>query len=203
MPGFGVIQNISVELRQQIFDALESTPDTDFNLGESVDRISLQSPSEMTGGDGNSPIASLYLYHIEIDKHLRNQPPLPDRARDDEYRKPPLPLKLRYLFTPEADEETYNQLLLGRVLQHFHDFPDFSTVSGQLIGDAIGGASPEIRVKPDLLSIEQLSQLWSAFSEPYRIALSLVVEVVAVDSGQPPHRRRRVGEFITGIGEIR
>lgn len=198
MPGFGIIHDVSIELRRQIFEALESTSDTDFGLGGSVERITLQSPGDTL--DANT-VASLYLYHLEIDKHLRNQPPLPSRLRDDEFRRPPLPLQLRYLFTPVDDAETVNQLVLGRVLQHFHDVPQFATVSGSLIGDAFGGASPDIRVKPDLLSLEQLSQIWNAFSTPYRVALSLLVEVVAVDSGQPPRRQGRVGELIAGIGE--
>jgi hypothetical protein len=188
---------VSVELRRQIFDALESTPDTDFGLGGTIDRITLQSPGDTLDA---GTVASLYLYHLEIDKHLRNQAPLPDRTRDDQFRQPPLPLQLRYLFTPVDDAETVNQLLLGRVLQHFHDFPQFATVSGSLIGDAFGGASPEIRVKPDLLSLEQLSQIWNAFSTPYRLTLSLLVEVVAVDSGQPPARRGRVTEMIAALG---
>ncbi len=200
MPNFSIIQDVSIELRRQIFAALQATPDTDFGLGGTIDRITLQSPADTLD---SSTVASLYLYHLEIDKHLRNQPPLPDRDRDDQHRRPPLPLQLRYLFTPVDDAETVNQLLLGRVLQHFHDFPSFATVDGEPIGDAFGGASPELRVRPDPLGLEQLSQIWNAFSTPYRLALSLLVEVVAVDSGWPPVRRRRATELVGAVGEGR
>lgn len=198
MASFDILQDVSTELRRQIFDALEATPDTDFGLQGSIERITLQSPGDQIP---SNVVASLYLYHLEIDPNLRNQPYLPDRASDDRFRRPPLPLQLRYLFTPVDSDEGLNQLLLGRVLQHFHDFPNFGEVAGTPIGDAFGGASPEVRVKPDLLSLEQLSQMWNAFSQPYRIALSLLVEVVALDSGQPPLRRGRVGEVLTATGE--
>lgn len=199
MAGFGILSDVSVELRRQIFEALQTTPDTDFGLAGTLDRITLASPGQELDAE---TVASLYLYHVDINQHRRNQLPLSDRIRSDSFRKPPLPLQLRYLFTPITEDETVNQLLLGRVLQHFHDFPSFDTVSGTAIGDAFGGGSPEVRVKPDLLSLEQLAQMWNAFSTPYRIALGLLVEVVAVDSGLPPERRQRVDEMTTAVGKV-
>lgn len=197
MSEFSVISQISLELRRQIFGALETTPDTDFNLS-GIDDLSLLSPGETLP---ESAVASLYLYHLDIDKHLRNQRPLPDADRDDLFHRPPLPLQLRYLFTPVADEEDFNQLILGRVLQHFHDAPQLVTLGGTPIGTSRGAASPQIRIKPDMLSLEQMAQIWNAFSQPYRAALGFLVEVVAVDSGQPPVRRARVEELIPGIGQ--
>lgn len=198
MAKFSVLQDLSVELRRQIFEALESTPDTDFGLSGSVDRITLRPPSD---GLAQNVVGSLYLYRLEINPNLRNQPFLPDRTSDDQYHRPPLPLQLRYLFTPLDDDEGLNQLLLGRVLQHFNDFPSFSTLSGEPIGDAFGGASTEIRVTSDVLTLEQLGQLWNAFARPYRVGLPLLVEVVAIDSGQPPVRRGRISEVLVAVGK--
>lgn len=199
MSDFGIVSDVTTELRRQIFAALQETPDTDFGLGGTLDRITSRSPGETLD---TGTVASLYLYHVDINQHVRNQLPLPDRIRPDSFRKPPLPLQLRYLFTPVGDDEGINQMLLGRVLQHFHDFPSFESVSGHAVGDAFGGVSPQLHVKPDLLSLEQLSQLWNAFSTPYRIALGLLIEVVAVDSGQPPERRERVDEFLVASGKV-
>ncbi len=196
MSNFSVIHDVSIELRRQIFEALAVTPDTDFGV-TSIDRLTLMSPGEILD---NNTVASLFLYHLEIDAHLRNQRPLPDASRDDRFHRPPLPLRLRYIFTPVGDEAT-NQLLLGRVLQHFHDFPSFVSLNGTPIGNSRGGASSELRVVPDLLPVEQLTQLWNAFSVPYRTAISLLVEVIAVDSGLPPEQRRRVEDLLPGIGQ--
>lgn len=198
MSNFSVIHDVSIELRRQIFEALAGTPDTDFGV-TSVDRLTLMSPGETLD---NNTVASLFLYHLDIDAHLRNQPPLPDASRDDRFHRPPLPLQLRYIFTPVGDEAG-NQLLLGRVLQHFHDFPSFPSLNGTPIGNSRGAASPELRVVADPLPVEQLTQLWNAFSAPYRTAISLLVEVVAIDSGLPPSQRRRVEEILPGIGQMR
>jgi len=197
MSAFSIVHDISMELQLQIADSLRSAPDVDFDLGAGVEKISLASPGE-TIADGT--IATLYLYHIDIDKFQRNQRLLPDPVNERIFRRPPLPLQLRYLFTPVDDDELTNHLVLGRVLQHFHDNPVFSTVSGVPIGNSFGGASHELRVRPDMLSLEQLTQMWSAFSSPFRAAISFLIEAVAVDSGQPPMEVVRAGEVIPAVG---
>ena len=197
MSNFSVIHDVSLELRRQIFEALAATPDTDFKV-TAVTSLTLMSPGETLD---NKTVASLFLYHLEIDAHLRNQNPLPDATRDDRFHRPPLPLQLRYLFTPVGDEAN-NQLLIGRVLQHFYDYPSFLSPLGVPVGSSPDAASVRLRVVADLLPIEQLTQLWNAFSAPYRTAISLLVEVVTVDSGLPPVQRRRVNELLTGIGQM-
>lgn len=200
MSAFSIVHDVSIELQSQIANSLKNTPDVDFDLGAGVDKISLVSPGEKIADD---TIASLYLYHLDIDKFQRNQRLLPDSTSDRAFRRPPLPLQLRYLFTPVGDDEPTNHLVLGRVMQHFHDNPVFSTLSGVPVGNSFGGASREIRVRPDMLSLEQLTQMWSAFSSPYRAAVSFLVEVVAIDSGQPPVEIVRSGEVIPATGLMR
>ena len=197
MATFAVLQDVSLELRRQVFSALQATPDTDFGIAGAIDRISLQLPGEDLPAGA---VASLYLYHVDIDPYRRNQPRLPDRERPSEFRNPPLPLQLRYLFTPVHDTEEVNQLLLGRVLQHFDDVRTVETLSDVPVGDGYGGADPVLRITPDPLTLEQLSQLWNAFSVPYRVSLAFLVDIVAIDSGLAPQRRERVAEVLTAVG---
>jgi hypothetical protein len=196
MSSYAILHDVSRELRRRIFDALNSAPETVFALGD-PESISLRAPNEPRVA---GQVASCYLYHVEVDQHLRNRPPLPDRDDPDRWRRPPLPLKLRYLLTPVDDDESNNHLLLGRVVQHFHDEPSFAVADGRPIGDSFGGANAELRVRPDLLAMEQLAQIWNAFGTAYRLSLSLLVEIVAVDSGQPPYRQPRVREAVTAVG---
>jgi hypothetical protein len=197
MSNFSIVHDISIEIRRQMAAALNNTSDVDFNIGNAIEKITLLSPGEKFADDA---VASLYLYHLDIDKFQRNQKLLSDNKNDRAFRRPPLPLQLRYLFTPVDADELTNQLLLGRTMQHFHDNPVFSTLSGVPVGNSFGGASSEIRVRFDMLSLEQLTQMWSAFSAPYRVAISLLVEVVAIDSAQPTVEIVRSGEVIPAVG---
>jgi hypothetical protein len=200
MSGFNVIHDVGLELRSQIFGALQATPGSDFSLTTEAENITLQPPQD---GLADAVRASLFLYHIDLDKHLRGQRPLADRTRDDLYHKPPLPLQLRFVFTPLRSTEEDNLSLLGRVLQHFHDTPDITSLGGMPLDDSRGGASPVLRIRSDMLSLEQLTQLWNALSRPYRLSVAFLVEVVAIDSGLPAQRARRVEQITQGVGLAR
>ena len=197
MSSFSIVQDTGLELRRRIFAALEATPDTDFGLNGNIDRIRIAPPGEELP---SGTLAALFLYHIDVDRHLRNQRPLPDRDDPSIQRKPPLPLQFRFLFTPVDDDETVNHLVLGRVLQHFQDQPFIATIAGQPLDDSFGGAAPALRVKPDMLTVEQLSQLWNALSTPFRLSIAFLVDIAAVDSGEPPRRAPRVEELLAATG---
>ena len=183
MSAFSVIQAITEELRSQILTTLETTPDNSFGIDGNIEKISLRSPAAAQSG---SPLATLYFYHVSIDGHRRNQRPLPDPGNDNLFRRPPIPLRLRYLFTPIGDEETTNQLLVGRVIQHFYDQPSFSSLRGSPLGESEGGAPLRLLVKLEMLELEQLTQIWNAFSAPMRLTLPLLIETAAIDSAQAP-----------------
>jgi hypothetical protein len=85
------------------------------------------------------------------------------------------------------------------VLQHFHDQP-FVAVPGDEPRDSFGGASPELRVIPETPSVEQLTQLWNALSQPFRLSVVLLVDVVAIESGLPPRLVPRVGDVQGLVG---
>jgi hypothetical protein len=197
MSSSSIVQDTSLELRRRIFSALEATPDTDFGLNGDIERIRVAPPADDLP-DGT--VGTLFLYHIDIDRHLRNQRSLPDRDDPSVQRKPPLPLQFRFLFTPIDDDDSINHLVLGRVLQHFHDQPFITTIAGQPLDDSFGGATPVLRVKPDMLTVEQLSQLWNALSAPYRLSIAFLVDIAAVDSGDPPRRAPRVDELLAAAG---
>lgn len=198
MSGYNVILDISRELRQQIVTALQTAPHDSFAITDDK-AITLRPPVE---GLPDGLAASLFLYHIEIDGSLRNQVPLPDRSNPNKSFKPPLPVSLSYMFTPLDTDEENVQSIVGRVLQHFHDHPTLSSLEGSPIGDSRGGAAPELRVRHDVMPMDQLTNLWSAFSQPFRLSIGFTVEVVAVDSGLPARTAPRVQEMGRAIGKV-
>jgi len=197
MSAFSIIHDTTLELRRAVVRALDTTPGTDFGLNGSAERIWIGAPNDELPDDA---LAALFLYHIDIDRHLRNQRALPDREDPSLQHKPPLPLQFRYLFTAVDGNEKTNQLVLGRVLQTFHDHPFITSLSGEPLDDSRGGASPALRVKPEMLTVEQLSQLWNAFSAPFRLSIAFLVDIAAVDSAEPAVRAPRVRELATGTG---
>jgi hypothetical protein len=198
MARFTVIGDVTLELRRQIYTALKTATDVSFNLPSETQAIFIGPPD--SDEIDSQAIAALYLYHVVPSKHLRNQRPLPDPANPGRFRRPPLPLELRYLLVPHVESEVGHQHL-GRIIQHFHDEGSFNTLSGAPIGDSFGGASERLRISIDPLSMDQLAHFWGAIPTPFRLSLGLLVEVVAIDSAAPPDALPRVDEMfvVTGL----
>ncbi|WP_431709530.1 Pvc16 family protein [Glutamicibacter uratoxydans] len=112
MSEFSIIHDVTLQLRREIFQALNSTADTDFGLDGQLERITLDSPAAESD---DATVASMYLYRFGINPALRNQAALPNRSDPSLLHHPPLPVQLHYLFTPLLTEESVNLLVLGRV----------------------------------------------------------------------------------------
>ncbi|MGK6353932.1 DUF4255 domain-containing protein [Sphingomonas sp. DT-207] len=199
MARFTVIGDVTLELRAQIYAALDGAPFVDFGLAP-ISQAIYVGPPDGDDIDDNAVVA-LYLYQVLPSGHLRNQRLLPDSENPSRFRKPPLPLELRYIVIPLENDETGHQHL-GRIVQHFHDHHSFDTLDGEPLGDSFGGAASTLRVGIDPLNMDQLTQLWSAFSSPFRLSLGLRVELVAIDSGLPLETLPRIDETVLVTGTM-
>lgn len=200
MARFTVIADVTLELRQQIYAALNEAPFVDFALPPISQAIFVGPPD--TDDQDDSAVIALYLYQVLPSAHLRNQQPLPDPDDPRLFRKPPLPLELHYLVVPLVEDEVGHQHL-GRIIQHFHDQRSVATLGDEPLGDSFGGAADALRVSISPLTLDQLTQLWSAFNSPYRLSLGLQVQLVPIDSGLPLEERRRVDEAVLVTGTKR
>ena len=191
MAGYSVFHDLTSTLQQQLFHALDSAVDVDFDVTDATTDIQAQTPQQAADSKGGSSgKVSLYLYHMDINAHLRNQPLV--NIGSDALMKPPLPFRAKYLVTPVSDDHLTNQLMLGRVIQYLYDNPVLKSSETLVLEDNKGGAT-ELRIHPDNLSIESLNQIWTAMSEPYRLSYSFSVDVITIDSAQAPRAARRVG----------
>jgi len=188
MPSFSVLNSIAKEIQAQIIDALNSAPDIDFSVDDTS--VILQAPASDLPTDVD---AVLYLYHVDVDPHLRNRQRIPGVADPTQMVRPPLPLQLRFLFVPVTSDESKNQMMLGRALQQFHDAPTFRPMPGSALDVSRGGAPEEIRVRHDFLPVQELANLWSGLSHPMRLCAGLLVEIVTLDSAAPALEIPRVG----------
>ena len=196
MSSFTILNDISIEIRRRLFEALRDAPGADLGFTNESSNISLSPPNNTLD---NTVQLSLYLYHLEISATMRNQRTLPQPGSDNEQRLPPLPLELYYLATPIDDEEK-NQLIAGRLMQTIYDNPSFSDLNNVPLDNSFGGGSGKVRITPNLLNVEQMSQLWNSLNQPYRLAIGLKVEVISIDSANMPTQIPRVKEVFTLAG---
>lgn len=195
MSNYSIIERVSEELRRQIFATLETAPDTQFSVTDAATNIALEAPGENLN---NQVVISLYLFQISQQQRPRN--PMPLRSGAGEEKHPPLPVQLKYLLLP-VDNDTNNQLMMGRILQHFHDHPVLESIAGEALDSSFGREQDQIRVTAEDTPLEQLTQLWNAFSQPMRLATILRVDGVAIDSYRSPNQYGPVREAFTVLGQ--
>jgi hypothetical protein len=147
--------------------------------------VSLATPDGMDAA--GSIGLSLWLYRIVRDDQTLNRParPLPGNLR----RRHPLPLRAHYLMTPIISgnaalpaPET-EQLVIGRVLQTFHDEP---LISGPDLAGSYQGTAVELAARLETLSLDEVSRIWEGLERSYKLSVSYEVTIVVIGSALEP-----------------
>ncbi|NOY65346.1 MAG: DUF4255 domain-containing protein [Nitrospirae bacterium] len=168
---FTVIGDIGVTLRK----LLEDDPWVDV---DPKPEITFKSPKEIKDEGGSANKVSIFLYHIHENPYIRNAEPL--RVNDSLLQPPPLSLDLLYLVTPYSNYKTQEKIILGKVMQIFHDNP---ILTGTVLKESLSGTDEEIKLLFNPISLDDLTKIWSAFQEvAYRLSVSYMVTPIRIDS---------------------
>jgi hypothetical protein len=194
------LRDTSVSLATLIQNTLSADPEVQALLppGDTL-QVSLNTPEEM--GPANEQGLSLWLYRVVRDDNLLNVPPR--RVGLDRLRAPPLPMRLHYLLTPVFERQQgvaapeFQQTLLGKVLQLFHENPQ---LRGSALLGVLAGRDLEITVRLETLALDELSRVWDALELSYQLTLAYEVAVVPIDSRRDIVTGPPVGIFQPAYG---
>ncbi len=161
---------VSESLRNLLVGEMTLTPATN---------VTILAPDE---GGGERRV-NLFLYKVQENPFLRNlnwqvKPGSPDRLVP-----PPLSLNLFYLMTPYAqnDPQTGNTTaheILGEAMRVFYENP---IIPQDYLVTGIKGAREQVKIVQNTLDLEELSQVWSTFTRPFRLSARYQVSVVQLD----------------------
>jgi hypothetical protein len=73
----------------------------------------------------------------------------------------------------------FEQTLLGKVLQLFHEGP---RLRGSMLTGALAGRDLEIMVRLETLELDQIARVWDSLERSYQLSLAYEVAVVPIDS---------------------
>jgi hypothetical protein len=196
-----VISAVSIALRDLLWERYDADPAIGPLFPSQQNSIVFDNPTE-TARQGVGRL-SLWLYQVAENEHLKNQPPVrlpPGPAGDAAQEMTPLAMDLYYLVTPflpsGPDSQTIvsDHLLLGLTMQALYD----SAIV--VLRDAARDVAEELRIVLCRLTLEELTRVWYALREPYRLSVCYQVRVVQIES-----RRivpgARVIERVTGYGD--
>jgi hypothetical protein len=190
MSSYMVLAAVSEALRQILWESFDADPVIRPIVG-SESAIVFRNPTETARDSANR--LSLWLYQINENEFVKNQPMSRSNGPDRE-QFPPLGLNLSYLATPFAPSGEADHLLLGKTMQVLYDN---ATI---LLRDTANDIFEELRVIFCRLSLEELTRIWEALREPYRLSVCYQVRVTRIDSIRL-QQHDRVMERITDFGE--
>ena len=135
-----------------------------------------------SGTPATAPRINLYLYQVTPNAALRNADLQTRRSDGTFLQRPAVALDLHYLISfygsgSGQEYEIHAQELLGETLLTLHQFPVLTR----------SGESPEVRVTPSTLTLEDLSKLWSVFFQTsYTLSVAIECSVLLLESTITP-----------------
>ena len=203
MSDFHAIGGVSATLQALLRDRMEVPTEVPGGLFE-VTVGPPQGPSA-NNQDAEPPRVNLFLYRVTENAQLKNQE-IPGHGHPAAFGHPPLSLDLHYLLTAYGTtddngqmNETISHFLLGSAMRALHDNPvihdGLVTGGGQSILHAsLRGEFERVKVTLEPLTVEDLSKVWTAITQPYRISAAYMVNVVQIESQRRRSFPRPVGE---------
>jgi hypothetical protein len=177
MSSYQVIGAVDLTLRDLLWSEMQfDSVITGILSNES--QISLEPPAKLlkdTEVDTNT--LSLFLYKVNENPELKNRYLQVIDSHTQVY--PPLALNLYYLLTPLTNSADNDHTLLGKALQIFYRH---SLVKGSILKGVLAGTDLQLSIILNPISLDELSNLWSAFLRPYRLSVSYEVKIVFIDS---------------------
>lgn len=160
-------------------------------------------------GTEERPQLNLFLYQVSQNRNAdwisRDRQDQFSRRFRDASSDAPLALNLHFLLTAFGTKDYQTDLLLGFVMQLFHQTPvltgetirsslkhavdvniagvfaqALATTSTSALAEQLG----EIKISANFLSAEEMSRVWSLIQGPYRASITYEVSMVCIDS--PP-----------------
>lgn len=140
--------------------------------------ILFESPADIAQPTTTAKL-SIFLYQIIKNPYLSNAEPEPVGTTQMQY--PPLSVDLFYLFTPYAQNKETEFIILEKIMLIFHDNP---ILKGQMLqGNLMASGNDEIRVVPNVLTLEELNKLWGMLpNKSYKLSVSYMLTPVRIPS---------------------
>jgi hypothetical protein len=174
-----VLAAVSSGIRRILWNSFAADPTVRPLIG-TEEAIVFSNPTETARDSANR--VSLWLYLIAENEFIKNAPP--QRITDTTEQFPPLALDLYYLLTPFGPSGEADLLIIGRAMQALYDSARTTLI------DTSAGVAEDLGISLFRRTLDELSRVWEALQEPYRLSVCYQVRLTRIDStisttGQP------------------
>jgi len=176
-------------------ESLKAFLEGEMQLLPAVD-VTLLAPDE---SQANGRV-NLFLYKVQESPFQRNMDWQVATDDPSQLRPPPLTLNLFYLMTPYAHNDphtgnTNTHAILGEAMRVLHEIP---VIPNSYLVAGLLDAKEEIKITPSILDMEELTKIWSTFSQPFRLSVCYEVSIVQID--QSPGAASTMAQRVEQVG---
>jgi Pvc16 N-terminal domain/IPT/TIG domain len=198
MSDYLAVAGVSAVLCSMLSTALAGGPTTILGPTPGITAVS---PDLITTGANEQPRLNLFMYYVSHNPALRNLDLPSSGAQGVRLANPPLALDLHYLVTAYGSTQFDPEILLAWAMTVFHDTPVVPPQTIQAALDALGQQSgtaaslvsgstlaqqaEHLRITPEMLTTQEIYQLWTSFQTAYRPTAALQVSAVVIQDTQP------------------
>ncbi|MFF4897837.1 DUF4255 domain-containing protein [Streptomyces sp. NPDC001068] len=178
---------VSASLRNLLIGEMRLSPAPD---------VTILAPDEQSG----TRRINLFLYKVAENPYLKNQDFTVRPGTPNQLVPAPLSLTMSYLLTPYAPNDPQEgnaaaHQLLGEAMRVLYEN---AVVPSGYLDPGLTDARERLQIAGDTLDPEELSRIWTTFSQPFRLSVLYQVSTVQLDrlpaARQPlPGRVRQVG----------
>jgi len=211
MSDYRAIGGVSATLQTLLSDRIE-LPLAEFPAVTTVD-VTVGSPPPPDSAavpNAEPPSLNLFLYRVSENGYLKNQE-IPGRGSPGAYGRPPLSLELHYLLTAYGTTAVKNlpndaklaHYLFGNAMRVLHDFPvvaepllrqRVTAIGTPVLDTSLLGEFEQVKLYLSPVGLDDLTKVWTALEQPYRVSAAYLVSVVQIESKRPRRFPRPVGE---------
>ena len=175
MSSYRVLGQVSRRLRSLLWESFQKDAAIR-QVVQDEERIVWSNPTETLEDSSNR--LSLWLYRIEENEFEKNKPPHRINGNDRKMALavPPLSLDLSYLVTPVTGNPESDLHLLGKALQVFYEN------SILVLHDSDEGTREELKIILARISLEELTRIWEALNQPYRLSVCYKVRLTRIEA---------------------
>ncbi|HEX8144684.1 MAG TPA: DUF4255 domain-containing protein [Pyrinomonadaceae bacterium] len=138
--------------------------------------VSIKSPAD-EAVEPMRPKINFFLFRVEENEFARNEEW--SAVGTDALHYPPLVLSLYYVMTPYVEDKRDEQRIFGEAMRVFHDN---SIIDPALLKGVLENSGEELKVDLCRFTMDQMMQIWSAFTKPYRLSVVYQIRLVRIDS---------------------
>ncbi len=174
-----VIRDVSISLKDFIRANIEEL--------SREDAVLFDSPADVE--KPTRPTLLMYLYHVEPNAYMRNEPPVIEEGQAGTGRLtlPPYIVDLYYMFIPYAQNRETELILFDKLIYLFHHRGDLAVENLQ--GALKEGGEP-VRMVPHRIAMEELGRLWMSFpNKPFKLSQFYILTPVRIPSEEEEFSR--------------